>query len=116
MENLAVFDLGEKFFDRYTVIFLDNPVSDDPYYSDRYPYRYPYLGMSDRPFHPQGFGQSGEIEIPPNALRQLRKGKGQRLFSHLGKLISFNDLPEDCQKLVNADLAMISLSQLESTF
>ena len=112
MKNLAVFDLGEKFFDRYTVIFLDSPVSDDPYYSDRYA----YLGMSDRPFHPQGFGQHGEIEIPLNALRQLRKGKGQRLFSHLGKLINFDDLPEDCQKLVNSDLAMDSLSQLEATF
>ncbi len=112
MKNLAVFDYGEKAFDRYTVIFLDSPVSDDPYYSDRYS----YLGMSTRPFHPQGFGQHGEIEIFPNDMRQLRKGKGQRLFSHLGKLINFDDLPEDCQKLVNADLAMISLSQLEAAF
>ncbi len=112
MKNLAVFDYGGEILDRYTVIFLDSPVSDDPYYSDRYS----YLGMSTRPFHPQGFGQYGEIEIPLNALRQLRRGKGQRLFSHLGKLINFNDLPEDCQKLVNADLAMDSLSQLEATF
>ena len=112
MKNLAVFDLGEKFFDRYTVIFLDSPVSDDPYYSDRYS----YLGMSDRPFHPQGLGQHGEIELSYNQIRQLRRGNGQRLFAYLGKLINFGDLPEDCQKLVNADLAMISLSQLESTF
>lgn len=46
--------------------------------------------MSSMPFHPQGFGQHGEIEDP-------RGGK------HLGKRIKFAELPEDCQKLVVSD-------------
>lgn len=111
--KLAVFDNGGESLDRYTVIYIGKD------YRISHPYRsylYPYLAMSDRPFHPQGFGQHGEIEIFPNDMRQLRKGKGQKLFSYLGKRINFNDLPEDCQKLVNIDLAMDSLSQLEATF
>lgn len=100
MENLAIFDNGGETFDRYTVIYLDEPVSDDPYYSDRYL----YFAMSERPFHPQGFGQHGEIDLFPSQLKQLRKGKGQRLFSHLGKRIDFEDLPEDCKKAVKQDL------------
>lgn len=49
-----------------------------------------YLGMSERPFHPQGIGQHGWSESIID--------KPQ--YSHLGKKITFNDLPEDCKKLV----------------
>lgn len=112
MQNVAVFDNGGETFDRYTVIYLDEPVSNDPYYSDSYS----YLAMSERPFHPQGFGQHGEIDLLPMQLKQLRKGKGQRLFSHLGKRISFESLPEDCKIVVKWDLAMDVLSKIEPTW
>ena len=100
MESLAIFDNGGETFDRYTVVYLDEPAGSDPYGNARWL----YLAMSERPFHPQGFGQHGEIDLFPSQLKQLRKGKGQRLFSYLGKRINFEDLPEDCKKAVGQDL------------
>lgn len=71
-------------FDRYTVVFHKKSFRDD-----RGAY-FMYIGMSENPFHPQGFGQHGEIEDP----------KGGR---HLGKRIKFDQLPPDCQSLVLSD-------------
>lgn len=93
--QVAIFDNDGRTFDRYTAIYLYEPV-----YTDRYF----YVAMSERPFHPQGFGQHGEMVLYANELAQLRAGKGQRLFAHLGKRIKFSDLPEDCQRLVIHDL------------
>ena len=94
-KQVAIFDNGGRSFDRYTVIYLYEPV-----YTDRFF----YVAMSKNPYHPQGFGQHGEMVLYANELTQLRKGKGRRLFSHLGERILFSDLPEDCQKLVIHDL------------
>jgi hypothetical protein len=49
--------------------------------------------MSGAPFHPQGFGQHGESETIID----------RPTYGHLGKKITFADLPEDCQKLVISD-------------
>lgn len=49
--------------------------------------------MSSQPFHPQGFGQHGESDSPID----------RPTYGHLGKKIKFDDLPEDCQKLVLSD-------------
>ena len=72
-------------FDRYTVVFTGHYKKDGYYFE--------YLGMSARPFHPQGFGQHGEsqtqIDYPT--------------YSHLGKKISFGQLPEDCKLCVLQD-------------
>jgi hypothetical protein len=65
---------------------------------DRYTVCYrechPYVGMCSHPFHPQGVCQHGEhwqaIDRPRHA--------------HLGKRISFDDLPADCQTVVLRDL------------
>jgi hypothetical protein len=46
------------------------------------------VSMNQEPFHPMGIGQHGAA-MPGR---------------HLGKRIVFNQLPEDCQKLVNNDL------------
>lgn len=73
--KVKVFDNGGKTFDRYTVIY--NAEGD-------------YVAMSADPFHPQGFGQHGEKCLPG---------------PHLGKLIDFDDLPDDCKRLVRRDLA-----------
>ena len=52
-----------------------------------------YIGMSGKPFHPQGIGQHGgsdtQIDYPS--------------YGHLGKKIQFDDLPEDCKKAVLQD-------------
>lgn len=80
----AVYDDGGKSIDRYTV-----------YYSDRKAWGYdggklwPCVAMNAVPFHPQGFGQHSS----------------GMLGRHNGKRIPFEDLPEDCQKLVRQDLA-----------
>lgn len=79
MKNIKIYDNNGKTFDRYTVIYLNEP-EQNGYYGAR--------GMSENPFHPQGFGQCCSA-MP---------GK------HLGKCIKFEDLPADCQQLVKNDL------------
>jgi hypothetical protein len=50
--------------------------------------------MSNDPFSPLGFGQYGESNHIP-----IDRPK----YSHLGKKIKFQDLPEDCKTLVLQD-------------
>jgi hypothetical protein len=78
---LRVYDSGPKCFDRYCVYFTHKVQPANPG-------MYALLGMSDRPTHPQGFGQHSE---------------GQ-LGRHNGKLINFSDLPAECQACVMRDL------------
>ncbi len=78
--NIRIYDSGDKFLDRYTVVYLDQP--------ENQPRTYAARGMSEYPFHPQGFGQ----------YCTTMPGR------HLGKRIKFEDLPKDCQKLVLQDL------------
>lgn len=77
--KIKCYDNGGKTFDRYTVIYLSQPTTNG---------RYAAVGMSKNPFHPQGFGQHTEA-IPG---------------SHLGKVIPFESLPQDCQAVVKNDL------------
>jgi len=76
------------FSDRYTVVYLKTKRKD--YYRNQI--YYGFVGMNDRPFHPQGIGQHGECSLGP----------------HLGNQIAFDELPEDCQKLVMADLESLA--------
>lgn len=78
--RIRCYDNGDKTYDRYTVVYMDIP--ENP------PGCFACVGMNDRPFHPQGFGQHSSAMVG----------------SHLGKRIKFVDLPEDCQKLVKQDL------------
>jgi hypothetical protein len=77
---IQCYDNGGETFDRYTVIYLAYP--------ERQPRTFAARGMSEHPFHPQGFGQCCSAMVG----------------SHLGKRIHFNDLPKDCQQLVLSDL------------
>ena len=79
-KKIKCYDSGDQWMDRYTVVFLECP--------EYKPNHYSAVGMSERPFSPQGFGQHTTAML----------GK------HLGKLIKFKDLPQDCQKLVLQDL------------
>ena len=80
--KIRCYDLDDgKCFDRYTVVFTGNYKGRDGC---------DYLGMSENPYHPQGFGQHGWNASPIDYPR----------YSHIGKKIRFQDLPEDCQTLV----------------
>jgi hypothetical protein len=76
MKNVRVYDLGEdaEVIDRYTVVRLDWEETRDGLKT--------CFGMSEHPTHPQGFGQHGAA-MPGR---------------HLGKLIAFSELPEECQR------------------
>jgi hypothetical protein len=68
---------------------------------------YPYRAMSGEPFHPQGVGMWGSTKIQPCDTMGEKPGWhwppaiGRKC--HLGKRIRFEDLPEDCRKLVVND-------------
>lgn len=87
-KRIRIYDNGGATVDRYAVIFThavqDSRDTGRVYYS---------VFMSERPFSPQGFGQHDckpyRYDIPS--------------YKHLGKRITFSDLPPDCQKLVRSD-------------
>lgn len=88
LRNVRIYDNGGKSYDRYTAVYMD-----EHYYHEQHPeYRTTFtcIGMSEDPFHPQGFGQHGPA-MP---------GK------HLGKRIAFEQLPDPCQRAVLQDLGV----------
>ena len=85
MNIKAIYDNGGETFDRYTVYYNEKEANDC--FAGR--------GMSDKPFHPQGFGQCIT---------------GQ-LGSHNGKRIQFDALPIDCKTLIESDLNLLPLNQ-----
>jgi hypothetical protein len=80
---LAVYDNGGKTCDRYTVLF------GAPFWEPSMGRTVPYLGMSEHPSHPQGFGQHGEMPAYNRAA--------------CGRKIKYADLPPDCKRLVESD-------------
>jgi hypothetical protein len=91
------YDNGGETHDRYTVCYTGRAATER---CEGQPPRYPYVGMSERPYHPQGFGQHGSNPWhhvdSPNGKRPPAIGRTCRL----GKRIRFTDLPIDCQNLV----------------
>lgn len=77
---VAIYDNGGKSFDRYTAVFLTFERGTNGLYQA--------VGMSEDPYHPQGFGQHTEV----------KRGR------HLGKRIEFKNLPAKCRKLVKSNL------------
>lgn len=94
------YDNGGATFDRYTVAFLQPMMGKDGSNLGCYQ----YVGMSANPFHPQGFGQHGDIRHRPVDAQDGPPPRPGRK-NHLGRRIRFADLPEDCRKLVLQDLA-----------
>ena len=85
---IAVYDAyyrNPDIIDRYTVVYGGGRfiTSGGKTYK-----MYECLGMDERPFHPQGFGQHSECQ----------------LGRHLGTKIHFKELPADCQRAVRQDL------------
>lgn len=89
MKGVIIFDNGGASFDRYTAVFTKRYKSHRGLYLN-------YIAMSERPTHPQGFGQHGEF--------QWYRGMYQ-MMQYLGTRIKFEELPIDCQKVVLRDLA-----------
>ena len=94
------YDNGGKTFDRYTVVFSGHYRKSQKSGGMRDAFQ--YVGMSEHPFHPQGFGQHGESE------RQIDVNKSGFApaigrSNHLGNRILFVELPADCQKFVLRD-------------
>lgn len=81
LKKVKIYDNGGKTWDRYTAVYLDEPQNSFNIFAAR--------AMSSKPFSPQGFGQY--CTATPGR--------------HLGKLVKFEDLPQDCQKLIMQDLA-----------
>lgn len=80
---IAIYDSGPKFADRYTVLY------GYPAWVPDMGFTVPYFAMSERPCHPQGVGQHGDM-----------KASDRRC---LGKKIRWVDLPTECQHAVIQD-------------
>ena len=89
---IHIYDNGGKTCDRYTIVFTRtgrtgsnrNKKQDNGHI---------YLGMSEHPTSPNGFCQHGSNDTPID----------YPTYGHLGKKISFDKLPEVCQKVVIND-------------
>ena len=78
MKNIRIYDNGGKTFDRFTAVYMAHPERDGSFLA---------RGMSEHPFHPQGLGQ----------FCSAMPGR------HLGKRITFEQLPKDCRALIASE-------------
>lgn len=98
---VRVYDNNNESVDRYSVVFTGNYRGTGANRS-----AYQYLGMSAAPFHPQGFCQHGESQDQIDVNRSgFAPAIGRK--NHLGKRITFADLPGDCQSVVMRDYRAI---------
>ena len=82
---IRIYDNGGETMDRYIVIYTGNfPGRGGQCF---------FRGMSKAPCSPQGYG----------IMESQREIIDRPAYGHLGKPISFEDLPEECQKLVISD-------------
>ncbi len=77
------YDNGGETADRYTCVFTGN-------YTHKTAREHWYLGMSGDPFHPLGIGSHGSSHT------QIDKPS----YSHLGKKVKFETLPEKVQQCI----------------
>lgn len=76
---LRIYDNGGKTFDRYTIL---PPRYAGGAYRERAPGTWTAIAASEKPYHPQGFGQ--HVSAMPGR--------------HLGRRIRWCDLPDDVQR------------------
>lgn len=78
---LAIYD-DSRTFDRYTVFFTE------PAYGTTYADMVlSYIGMSENPFHPQGFGQNGELTAHDTARFRYENSKRAAKWSSLPEAV-----------------------------
>ena len=88
---VRLYDMGESQIDRYTIVYTGH-------YDTGPRKSYMFRGASTYPVHPMGVGMMGESS----------KGPIDRpAYSHLGKPIKFEQLPEDVKKLALSDYKAI---------
>lgn len=83
---IRIYDNGNETVDRYTVVFTGH-------FKGRMAGWSYGRGMSENPFHPQGVGMWFEYDCIIDRPR----------YRHLGKRITFAQLPEQCQMSVLQD-------------
>ena len=83
LDLLKIYDSGPSSSDRYTVVYLNEPVQ---------PGQFAGRAMDSDPFHPMGYG--GSIEISGDS----------GVLACMGRRIGFSSLPDPCQALVFQDL------------
>ena len=93
-QEVVILDNGGETFDRYSAIFINQQVMQDDY-----PGLVWYVGMSENPYHPQGFGQHGETKLNHDDPNEIAKEK-----AHWGKRIKISDLPEKARHLVISEI------------
>ena len=81
---LLITDSGKGFVDRYSVYYAPYEHKDELIF--------PYVAMDQNPYSPGGFGQYGELY------------HRYSVWGTNDKVIEFETLPIDCQKLVISDL------------
>jgi hypothetical protein len=89
----------EGSFDRFTVVFSGNYAGRPTGFTE-------YIGMSCNPFHPQGFGQHGEMQGSMDAPQGFPPKLGD-LSTFGSRRVPYNNLPKDCKKLVLRDYKSI---------
>jgi hypothetical protein len=94
---IRVYDNDGETADRYTVVFTGRYKC-----CDRHCGMAQILSMSASPFHPQGVGMHAEA---PKGFDCNRSGFAPAIGrrNHLGKRITFAELPEDCRTIVMRD-------------
>lgn len=90
--------------DRYTVIFTGRYSKGEGYNKE-----FDYLAMSGAPYHPQGIGIHGSTKYQPADTIEHKPGGGWKWppaigrKCHLGRRITFAELPEDCRTITLND-------------
>lgn len=86
---------NEETADQYTVVFTGR-------YRRKTNGAFVYVGMSARPYDPQGIGQHGDSPQPIDVNKSgFAPAMGRT--NHLGKRIPYRDLPPACKILVLSD-------------
>jgi len=89
-KKVRCYDNGGRTADRFTVVFSGHWRGKTIGWTS-------LLHMSSAPYHPQGVGIHDQVQGTPDHPR----------YSHLGKKISFDALPADCQKAVLEDYKVL---------
>ncbi len=99
---IRIYDNEGRSCDRYTVVFSGSYNNIGKKAREQKNNYHPYVGMSESPFHPQGFCQHGEEPYLIDAMNgKWPPSIGKK--NHLGTRIAFSDLPQDCKKVVLND-------------